>query len=289
MLTSITEQKKYVMIMMKTKILFIALGALAVLIASALPAYALDYSPGVAVGDYVRYGNFAGSGPGFEAFNSYSWQKIQITNVAGKEVTLLFTGQLTDGSPTPGNGSTSVWNLEAGTENGIPSTQGPIISADLNQNDPIPPQETYTINSTQTRIYLGAARTVNILNLILSTPDYNTTITLIYDKLSGILLEASSETTQDQAQPTTSKYSYSVTETNVFGTPTPAPTDSAAPSQTASNTPTAQPTQTPWTSPSPTPQQPQNPGIPAEYLAVAAIIAVVLIAAAIALLKKTKK
>ena len=70
-------------------------------------------------------------------------------------MTLLSTGQFKNGTALPGNDTTSVWNIEAGTENGVPSTQGPIIAANLNQGDAIPPPNTYSINQTESRTYLG--------------------------------------------------------------------------------------------------------------------------------------
>ena len=185
--------------------------------AFALPVFAVDYNPGVSAGQYVRYGNFVGTGPGVELFNDYDWQKLEVTSVSGKEVTLLSTGQLKNGAATPGNGTVQVWNVETGTEDGTPSVQGPIIAGNLNEGDPIPPPGTYSVNQTETRTYLGVSRIVNILDSTISTPDYTTTLTYVYDRVSGMLLEAASETTQTLPEQTTSKYSYSVTETNIFG------------------------------------------------------------------------
>src|SRR5450759_2398720 len=99
---------------------------------------------------------------------------------------------------------------KTGTKNGDPSTQGPIIAANLNQGDVIPPANTYIVNGTANRVYLGVTRSVNILETTVSTPDYSTSLTYIYDKASGILLESSVETTQNQPQTTTSHYSYSI-------------------------------------------------------------------------------
>lgn len=110
--------------------------------AFALPVFAVDYNPGVSAGQYVRYGNFVGSGPGVESFNDYDWLKLEVISVSGKEVTLLSTGQLKNGEPTPGNGTRQVWNVETGTENGTPNVQGPIIAGNLNEGDPIPPPGT---------------------------------------------------------------------------------------------------------------------------------------------------
>jgi len=140
-------------------------------------------------------------------------------------VTLLSTGQFKNGTTLPGNGTSSIWNIETGTEDGSPNTQGPIIAANLNRHDTIPPPDTYSVNQSESRTYLGSIRTVNILTVEISTSDYNSTLTYVYDKLSGILLESFTQTmTQSEPQPVASSYSYSIIETNIFGsTPNPSP------------------------------------------------------------------
>ncbi len=189
-----------------------------ILIASVLPVFAIQYTPGVIAGQYLKYGNFAGSGPGFEAFNDYGFLNLQVLSVSGKEVTLLSTSQFKNGTALPGNNTTDVWNIETGTDNGTPNTQGKIIAANLNQGDAIPPPNTYSVNETVDRTYLGTTRSVNILNVTIFTSDYNTTTNYVYDKLSGMLLESSSTTsTQAQPQPIISTYSYSLVQTNIFG------------------------------------------------------------------------
>jgi hypothetical protein len=179
-----------------------------------LPALALEYNPGVQAGLFVKYGNFVGTGAGVESFNDYNWTKLEVTDVQGKEITLLSTGQFKDGTATPGNGTVEVWNIETGTQNGVPSTQGPIIAANLNQGDAIPPINTFLVNRTENRVYLDVSRSVNILETTVSTPDYSTSLTYIYDRSSGFLLESIVKTVQSQQA--TSEYSYSVTDTNLF-------------------------------------------------------------------------
>jgi len=198
--------------------------AMVILATLALPVFAVEYNTGVKVSQYVKYGNFAGSGTGLESFNDYNWLKLEATSISGKEVTLLSTGEYKNGTALPGNGMTSVWNVETGADNGVPNTQGPIIAANLNQGDSIPPPGTYVVNQTESRTYLGVSRSVSILIVTVSSPDYNSTLTYIYDKLSGMLLESSTlTTTQAQPQPVTSTYSYSIIETNIFGS-NPSPT-----------------------------------------------------------------
>ena len=196
-----------------------------ILVALVLPVFAIQYSPGITSGQYVKYGNFAGSGPGYEAFNDYAFLNLQVVSVSGNTVTLLSTGQFKNGTALPGNGTTDVWNIETGTDNGTPNTQGPIIAANLNQGNAIPPPNTYSVNQTADRTYLGINRSVNILNVTISTPDYKSTLNYVYDKVSGMLLESTSTTiTQAQPQPITSTYSYIIVETNIFGSTSPSPT-----------------------------------------------------------------
>jgi hypothetical protein len=204
-------------LMSNHKCLLPIIFAIIILSVLALPVFAVTYNPGVSVGQYVKYGNFAGVGQGFETFNDYGFLNLQVISVSGKEVTLLSTGEFKNGTALPGNDTTFVWNIETGTNNGTPSTQGPIIAANLNQGDAIPPPDTYAVNQSASRTYLGYSRTVNILNVEISTSDYNSTLTYVYDKLSGMILESSTQTTtQSEPQPVISSYSYSIIETNIF-------------------------------------------------------------------------
>lgn len=205
------------------KFLLASLLTIIIIASVTVPIFALDYNLGVTIGQYVKYGNFVGIGPGTESFNDYDWLKLQVTDISGKQATLLSNSQYKNGTEIPGNGSIAVWNIETGTEDGVPNTQGPIIAANLIQGDAIPPPNTYMVNKTETRKYLGVSRTVNILDVKLFTPDYNTSLTYVYDRASGMLLESTTQTTpQAESQPVISTISYSIIETNIFSsTPNP--------------------------------------------------------------------
>ena len=206
------------------KFILLLVMATFIWVALVLPVFAIQYSPGVTAGQYVKYGNFAGSGPGYESFSDYGFLNLQVVSVSSNIVTLLSTGQYKNGTALPGNGTTDAWNIETGTDNGTPSTQGPIIATNLNQGDAIPPPNTYLVNQTVDGTYLGATRSVNILNVTISTSDYNSTLNYVYDKASGMILESSSTTvTQAQPQPITSTYSYSIIATNIFSSTSPSP------------------------------------------------------------------
>ena len=211
--------------MLNSKLILSFSLAAVILVALAGPVLGVQYSPGVTPGQYMKYGNFVGSGIGYEYFNDLSFLNLQIVSVSGSSVTLLNTDEFKNGTALPGNGTTDVWDVSTGTDNGTSTTQGPIIAANLNQGDAIPPPNTYLINQTVDRIYLGTVRSVNILNVTVSTPDYNTTTNYVYDKLSGMFLETTSTTvTQPQPKVVTSTYSYSITSSNIFGSAGPSPT-----------------------------------------------------------------
>ena len=78
--------------------------AVVILVALVLPVLTIQYNVGVTSGQYVKYGNFVGSGPGYEAFNDYGFINLQVVSVSGNAVTLLSTGQFKNGTALPGNG-----------------------------------------------------------------------------------------------------------------------------------------------------------------------------------------
>jgi len=255
------------------------LGTTVLLSAFALPVFATNYNPGVTAGQYVKFGNFDSGGVG--PYDDYDWLKIAVESVSGKEVTILITGQLKNGNPTSNNGSTYIWNIEDGTVNGELGTKGPIIAANLNADDAIPPPSSYTVTKTENRIYLGTSRTVNILTITSTAPTYTDTLTYVYDRASGMLLEMS-EVAKSSEGTDSLEYTYSIIETNIFAsgsaTPTPTPqqttaTSSAAPSATAQPTGTA---------------QPNGGSFPLEYLAVAVVVIVVVLAAVLVLRKRNR-
>jgi len=215
--------RRGVLILLRQKSFFSLALTTFILVALSVPVFAVSYNPGVSVGQYSTYGNFVGTGPGYVSFNDYSFLNLQVVSVSGSLVTLLTTDQFKNRTALPGNGTVDVWNLELGTDNGTPSTLGPIIATNLNQGNAIPPPNTYSINQTVDQTYLGVKRSVNILNVAISTSSYNLTQTYIYDKLSGMLLESTSTMITQPQQPITSTLFYSIIATNIFGS-TPSPT-----------------------------------------------------------------
>lgn len=174
------------------------------------PVWAAEYSPGVSVGQWVKYGDYVVTTPA-EAVISPDWSMIEVVGVSGKEVTLRITGAYKNGTAVPA--SQLSCNIESGMTGGF---QRYIIAANLNQGDKILNLAVSdTINKTETRTILGVSRSVNILNFTSSFPGQNIKIAYIYDKASGMQLGMEMETTIIEPAVTYTN-SYRIFDTNIF-------------------------------------------------------------------------
>jgi hypothetical protein len=176
-------------------------------IAYLVPVRAIEFNPGVSVGQYVVFGHW-------EAVNTVvtaamNWEKIEVVAVSGTEVRFLVSGQLKNGTAMPHNGDTYFINVETGTTNETHSNLKSIIPASLNEGDLIPPG-TFKVNNTEIRNYLGVNRAVNIV--IDTTSDAR--VTVAYDKVSGMALQWESWMTQPNGVQMAIKYD--ITDTNIF-------------------------------------------------------------------------
>jgi hypothetical protein len=197
--------------MMKSR-LKIAFPSVCVLmiVAFVAPALAVEYNPGVSVGQWIKYGDYVVTTPA-ETVISPDWSMIEVIGVSGKEVTLRITGAFKNGTTIPP--SEVICNIEEGRIN---EWQRYIIAADLNQGDKILTSATAdTVNKTETRTILNASRSVNILNFTNAFPGQGMTITYIYDKASGMQLAMEMETTIIETSVTYTN-SYSIIDTNIF-------------------------------------------------------------------------
>jgi hypothetical protein len=197
---------------MKNLRLKIAFTLVCVLLTGAFvaPVFAVDYNPGVSVGQWIKYGDYIVTTPAESVF-SPDWSMIEVIGVSGKEITLRITGAYMNGTALPA--SEVICNIESG---GFNMWQRYIIAANLNQGDKILNTATAdTINKTETRMILGTSRSVNILNFTYSYAGQDTTFTYIYDKASGMNLGFEMKTTIiDQAVTYTN--SYTIHDTNIF-------------------------------------------------------------------------
>jgi hypothetical protein len=190
--------------------------AFVLLVTFVAPVLAVEYNPGVSAGQYVKYGNFYEVNLGAVV---YDWEKVEVVAVSGKEVTLLMTGQLKNGTAMPHSGDTYVHNLETGATNETHSDLKSIIAANLNEGDAVPPG-TFSVNKTEIRTYSGVSRVVNILIEDFSTGNATARLTVVYDKASGMALEYEQWWT-DPATGIKRAIYYSVTDTNIFEVPHP--------------------------------------------------------------------
>jgi hypothetical protein len=221
--------------------------ACVLLMTTAIPVLAQSYDPGVSAGQTIEYGNFTAP----EAEDVVESLKVEVLSVSGKEVTLRETQTQRDGSEASID---IVFNVETGSsDREVTYYPDLIIAANLGDGDEIPPLDSAnlaTIDSVETRTYLGESRVVNIVTATETGEGYTTTSTHVYDKVSGIRLETETELTMGT---TTSTYSHSITSTNIFDEPEPTPSE----------------------------------GIPDEYIYVAvAAVVIVVIAIAVVLVKR---
>jgi hypothetical protein len=194
--------------------------ACALLVAFVTPIWATEYNVGVSEGQWIKYGNFVATGSGSADVNNTDWMKMEVVTVSGKNVTLHESGKFKNGTDTPESGS--ICNVETGWMNGTSGGFFLIIAANLQEGDtlPVPPPGTpLTINKTETGTYAGVSRSVNIYNLTVSMATYgSSTLVMIWDKASGMLLEMKMEMTSTITPSQNMRMSFSATDTNIFVT-----------------------------------------------------------------------
>lgn len=163
----------------------LAIAMAVVLSVGTFPAIAVEYEPGLSVGQWARYGEIINTI--VDPVNISAWM-VEVTAVSGKTVTLHTVGELKSGTTV--EESIDVCDVEAGKINGTKAHWMPVIAADLKEGDALPPFElSMKINKTETRTYIGVSRTVNIYNAAVGSPESRSSTSLVYDKASGILLE----------------------------------------------------------------------------------------------------
>jgi hypothetical protein len=129
------------------------------------------------------------------------------------------TAQFENG--TAANVTTTVINVETMTQNG--TTEGGfffLLAGNLQAGDTLPISTSilsYKINRTETRTYLGASRSVNVVNLTNSLGGLGYYQVLeIFDQASGVLLETNMTSTSTAFPTSNYQLSFSVIDTNIF-------------------------------------------------------------------------
>lgn len=181
-----------------------------------VPVSAADYKVGVTAGQWIKYGNYEVVDAGDEG-TIPAWSKLEVSAVAGQKILFFASGFYR-------NGTEFYYHMERTIEGNTTL----IIAANLTMGDSINPSEEALINWTETRSYLGVYRTVNILELSSSVEGVEFSAIFVYDQVTGILLDYSTEETIETEQMSSEyKYSYNIIDTNIFGedtSPTPKPT-----------------------------------------------------------------
>jgi hypothetical protein len=198
--------------------IFLVCVILAILI---VPVSATDYNVGVIRGNYVKFGNIVGNAS-YSYYSNLDSVWFEVDAVSGKNVTVTMIFVSKNGTLFPGSGNTQVYDIEQYTINGThqqPDWTFAVIAANLTQGDRISPYTVINVTRTENRTYFNLSRTVNVVDINYTSGSITSMTTLIYDRISGILLEYQME----QIDPTRPAFlSYSVTETNVFtGEPIP--------------------------------------------------------------------
>src|SRR5438309_1500209 len=177
-----------------------------------------SYTPGVRPGDYVTYGEFSQNGtlqyaPPFP--ENVSTLKFQVESVNGPahtvNATFVFTYKNGTQSSQPLSG-----NTETGQGNLFPYlVAGNLTAGDLLLNTPFSFYP-YVFNETVDRVYAGALRTVNLLNLTIALSGQNARILFYWDAHTGLVLDAAEYLNQTFPSPTIFSVHFKATETNVW-------------------------------------------------------------------------
>jgi hypothetical protein len=191
-----------------------------ILLTSVIPILAVDYTVGVKVGDWVKYGEISvtWTGTGTEPSEiteakKIDWMKGEVKTVSGTQVTSETTGQYENGTTYPSSSST----IDVATGQGGGGYMTSLIAANLNEGDSITQQAgAITINGTVTSTYCKASRSVNYVDISVSQSGTTYTYKMYWDKATGVLVEF--YVSQSTTTPTTETItmSYKATETNMW-------------------------------------------------------------------------
>src|SRR2546427_13146012 len=163
------------------------------------PVRATTYSPGVKPGDYVKYA------PGTVSFVSNDTNAIDFTkdykaisyfrgdvqSVSGNSVTVKTTLHFNNG--TADKIQVEIGNVQTGEGNLTSGVVPTFIAGGLGQGDKLSTSSSAaTINQTVTgRTEAGAARDVNLLDIINSYGGTSQKMTVYWDKITGVSVEFS--------------------------------------------------------------------------------------------------
>jgi hypothetical protein len=202
----------------------LGIGLLAILVVAVFAStvvHAKDYTVGVKAGDWVKYGQVTvtwtgnGTEPSYVAeAKKLDWARIDVLSVAGTTASLNLTVHFNNGTQT-------FQSSDADVQSGGSAGMLYVVASNLTAGDPLGPQtpET-TINQTVTRLYAGANRNVNILdikgNLTMGLVSYPIETKMYWDQNTGIMVEAYSNQTDPANPDAYVEESVKATETNLW-------------------------------------------------------------------------
>ena len=174
-----------------------------------------NYLPGVKTGDSVTYGQFS--------FNGTSPYPVFPENLSSIKLTIQGVNAQTNNVNASllymyKNGTQSTQNLSGNTVNGQGNlfpylVAGNLTAGDLLFNSPF--GFNYAFNETVERVYAGALRSVNLLNLTLTSPGQSSLVQFYWDAQTGFLLDASESV--NYSYPAASfSIRFKATDTNVW-------------------------------------------------------------------------
>ncbi len=192
------------------------------------PASAVvTYGPGVVPGEWAKYGRVSASWtsnmPGEPApppigdLLDTSGVRTEVSTVSGQEITARQNRMFT-------NGTSRETTLSGDVETGQGNLTFWIISGGLSQGDRIfDNQAAPTLNATINRVYLGSARTVNVLNITetiaFSGGTFSVSAVAFWDRPAGVLMEIHfTETFTSPFYSASGSASAIITETNLWTT-----------------------------------------------------------------------
>lgn len=180
---------------------------------------AVEFTVEVKAGDWVKYEvSTSWTGTGAEPWWTKStelweidWIKMEIQSVSGTVVSIKPTIHYNIGIDW-----SNIWsyNLQSYAGELIP-----IVSANLKRGDPISnmgsPSNRPIISDTITRVYAGASRNVNVLDLSGTTQITTQETYLYFDQATGVMLEMSAKESPNDASGIW-QTSIKATETNIW-------------------------------------------------------------------------
>src|SRR5438309_979679 len=181
-----------------------------------------SYTPGVRPGDYVTYGEFSQNNtlpyaPPFP--ENVSMLKFQVQSVNGPAHTVNATFVFTYKNGTQ-SGQPLSGNTETGQGNLFPYlVAGNLTAGDLLLNTPNSFFR-YVFNETVERVYAGAIRTVNLLNLTITYPQESIRVIFYWDTQTGLLLDGAEYANFTSPSPSSLALHFRATQTNVWSSST---------------------------------------------------------------------